>query len=102
MFERPRSGEKAVLVHVDIGVAPDPDEFREFQELVVSAGARPVAMLTGSRKTADPRLYVGRGKAEEIRSAVVDGMLPFIISSSRRHLADCTTVVSAHKASIAA
>ena len=71
MFERPRSGEKAVLVHVDIGVAPDPDEFREFQELVVSAGARPVAMLTGSRKTADPRLYVGRGKAEEIRSAVV-------------------------------
>ena len=79
MFERPRSGERAVLVHVDIGVEPDADEFREFRELAVSAGARPAAMITGSRKTADPRLYIGRGKAEEIRSVVAEEKAELVI-----------------------
>ena len=79
MFERPRSGERAVLVHVDIGVAPDADEFREFRELAVSAGAHPVAMITGSRKTADPRLYIGRGKAEEIRFVVAEEKVELVI-----------------------
>ena len=70
MFERPKTGEKAVLVHVDIGVKPDPDELREFQELSVSAGAQPVATVMGSRQTPDPRFYIGRGKAEEVRQVI--------------------------------
>ncbi len=70
MFERPRTGEKAVLVHIDIGCRPDPDELSEFQELSASAGARPVAMVVGSRKVPDPRLYIGRGKAEEVKALV--------------------------------
>ena len=37
---------------------------REFRELAVSAGADPVAVLTGTRKTPDPRLFVGSGKAD--------------------------------------
>ena len=70
MFERPKTGEKAVLVHVDVGSRPDPDELSEFKELAGSAGASPVAVVMGSRKTPDPRFYVGRGKAEEVKAAV--------------------------------
>ncbi len=70
MFERPKVGERAVLVHVDVGVTSDPDELSEFQELVVSAGAMPVALIHGSRKAPDPRLYIGRGKAEEVQAVI--------------------------------
>ncbi|OOZ35748.1 ribosome rescue GTPase HflX [Solemya velesiana gill symbiont] len=70
MFERPKTGERAVLVHVDIGVKPDPDELEEFQELSASAGALPVALVMGSRKSPDPRLYIGRGKVEEVQEEI--------------------------------
>jgi GTP-binding protein HflX len=70
MFERPASGERAVLVHMDVGVKPDPEELIEFQELARSAGAEPVALVPGTRKTPDPRLFLGRGKMEEVRAII--------------------------------
>ncbi|MES9966251.1 MAG: ribosome rescue GTPase HflX, partial [Sedimenticola sp.] len=70
MFERPKTGERAVLVHVDIGIKPDPDELQEFQELSASAGALPVEMVMGSRKSPDPRLYIGRGKVDEVKEVI--------------------------------
>ena len=71
MFDRPKTGEKAVLVHIDIGMKADLDELAEFEELATSAGASPVAMIMGSRKQPDQRLYIGRGKAEEIRETIL-------------------------------
>ena len=71
MFERPKIGERTILVHVDIDGAPDTDELSEFEELAVSAGADPVEMITGSRKSADPRFYIGRGKVDEVRAAIL-------------------------------
>jgi GTP-binding protein HflX len=70
MFERPKTGEKAVLVHIDVGVKPDADELSEFQDLAVSAGAEPVAFIHGSRKAPDPRLYIGHGKADEVKELI--------------------------------
>ncbi len=70
MFERPKSGERAVLVHIDLGNGADPDELEEFTDLAVSAGAVPVELVGGSRQNPDPRLFVGRGKAEEIKHLV--------------------------------
>jgi len=70
MFERPKVGERAVLVHVEIGSTPDPDILEEFRELVVSAGAEPVSLISGSRKSADSRYYVGSGKAQEILDVI--------------------------------
>jgi GTP-binding protein HflX len=67
MFERPRSGERAVLVRLALGATPDPDDIREFTQLAESAGAQPVLTITGSRAKPDPRYFVGSGKAEEIR-----------------------------------
>ncbi len=66
-FERPDTGEKAILVHVDFQDENVREELGEFRELVVSAGAEPVATVTGRRSTPDPRFFVGGGKAEEIR-----------------------------------
>jgi GTPase len=67
MFERPKSGERAVLVRLGLGAPLDPEDIGEFTQLAVSAGAIPVATLTGRRDRPDPRYFVGSGKAEEIR-----------------------------------
>ncbi|MCP3869463.1 MAG: GTPase HflX [Gammaproteobacteria bacterium] len=79
MFERPRTGEKAVLVHVDVGVQPDSDELSEFRELAASAGASPMALVTGRRESPDPRLFVGRGKAEEVGAAITHHQAELVI-----------------------
>ena len=67
MFERPRSGERAVLVRLGLGGPLDPEDLSEFTQLATSAGAIPVATITGRRERPDPRYFVGSGKAEEIR-----------------------------------
>jgi GTPase len=67
MFERPRTGERAVLVRLGLGGPLDPEDLNEFTELATSAGAIPVATITGRRERPDPRYFVGSGKAEEIR-----------------------------------
>ena len=66
MFERPRSGERAVLVRLGLGEPLRPEDLDEFRQLARSAGATPVATVTGRRERPDPRYFVGSGKAEEI------------------------------------
>ncbi len=65
-FERPNVGERAILVHLDFQVEDAREELDEFKELVVSAGADPVAIVQGSRRAPDPKYFIGGGKAEEI------------------------------------
>ena len=67
MFERPRTGERAVLVRLGVGAPVDPEDLEEFTQLALSAGARPVATVTGRRARPDPRYFLGSGKAEELR-----------------------------------
>ncbi|MDG2090861.1 MAG: GTPase HflX [Gammaproteobacteria bacterium] len=68
-FERPDSGEIAILVHLDIQSEAEGDA-REFEELAISAGACPIELITGSRQSVSPRFFVGTGKLEEILLAV--------------------------------
>jgi GTP-binding protein HflX len=67
VFERPASGERAVLVRLGIGAQVDPEDLQEFTQLAVSAGAQPVATITGRRDRPDPRFFMGSGKADEVR-----------------------------------
>jgi GTP-binding protein HflX len=67
LFERPRGGERALLVGVGIGQPVDPHDTVEFEALAASAGAVPVGLVTASRPRPDPKYFVGVGKAEEIR-----------------------------------
>ncbi|ART64065.1 ribosome rescue GTPase HflX [Kushneria marisflavi] len=66
-FERPDSGETAVLVHIDFQDSTEREDTSEFMELVRSAGAVPAALLTGSRRSPSPKLMIGEGKLEELR-----------------------------------
>lgn len=68
MFERPRTGERAVLVRLGLGAQVDPEDLQEFRQLASSAGAVPVATVTGRRDRPDPRYFMGSGKAEELRA----------------------------------
>ena len=69
MFERPRSGERALLVRIGLGAQVDPEDLEEFKQLAESAGAEPVATVTGRRERPESRYFVGSGKAEEIKAA---------------------------------
>lgn len=71
MFERPQSGERAVLVHIDFDNDQNKEDQREFVELVRSAGVEDVSLVAGTRRAPDPKFLVGSGKAEEIRAQVL-------------------------------
>ena len=71
MFERPQTGERAILVHVALRGPADPDELQEFTELARSAGAEVLELVSNQRKVPDSRLYIGSGKADEIRELIV-------------------------------
>lgn len=69
-FERPEGGENSVLVHIDLDSEREQEDPVEFEELALSSGAIPVCFIKGSRKTPDAGTFVGRGKLEEIATAV--------------------------------
>lgn len=64
---------RVVLVGVDLGPdAPFEASLDELAQLAESAGDQPVARLTARRKSPDPALFVGSGKAEEIKTVVTE------------------------------
>ncbi len=68
MFERPRSGERALLLHVDAGAGRE--GLAEFVQLAESAGAEVLDALAVTRQRLDPRLLVGQGKVAELAARV--------------------------------
>ena len=72
MFDRPASGERAVLVCVGLGHAPEPDRIEEFVALARSAGARVLEVVTATRKVAEPRFFLGTGKVAELGKRVAE------------------------------
>ncbi len=69
-FERPDVGERAILVHLKLNSESEPEDPREFEELVISAGGDPVEFMTGSRQSPHAKFFVGTGKLEEIGNLV--------------------------------
>ncbi|MGH8313433.1 MAG: ribosome rescue GTPase HflX, partial [Gammaproteobacteria bacterium] len=72
MFERPKSGERAVLVHLNLDPATGTELLQEFTELAKAAGAQVLATVTGNRRVPEPHFFIGEGKAEEVRARVRD------------------------------
>lgn len=66
MFERPATGERAVLVQLDLGQGAIEERLSELKLLTTSAGASVEAVVRGRRNAPDPALFAGRGKVEEI------------------------------------
>lgn len=65
-----RKGAAVVLVGVDFGLPHFDAELEELGLLAQTAGLDPVARLTCKRKAPDAALFVGSGKADEIRLLV--------------------------------
>jgi len=64
---KPDSIQRALIVYVDFKNCRVDGEYNEFCELVKSTGLEIVSTIKTTRLRADARLFIGVGKAEEIR-----------------------------------
>lgn len=71
MFDRPQGGTRAILVHLELSARDAQESLDEFCDLAASVDVEVTSIVTGRRKTPDPRYFVGSGKAEEIHEHVV-------------------------------
>jgi GTPase len=78
-FDRPESGELAVLVHLNLSHGQDAEDPREFEELVLSAGGDPVAFLTGSRIVPTAKFLISTGKLQELEQLVAEHKAELVI-----------------------
>jgi GTPase len=62
-----RDSAPAILVGVDLGLPHFDAELEELGELARTAGLTPVGRITAKRKAPDAALFVGKGKADEIK-----------------------------------
>ncbi len=105
MFERPVASNTALLVHIDTedarrqpsGASARADEpltphehgsrlearRQEFKELAVSAGLDVMEVITGKRRRPDSRLFVGKGKLDEIRQSIHDTGAELVLFGQR-------------------
>lgn len=79
LFERPAGGERAVLVHIDFPQEDAREDPVEFEMLVESAGALNCGLVRGSRSSPDARLFIGKGKVEELARVVEDQQAELVI-----------------------
>ncbi|MGQ0697905.1 MAG: ribosome rescue GTPase HflX [Panacagrimonas sp.] len=77
--ERPPTGQRAVLVHLEFPRSDFESDRREFEELARSAGAKIHSVIGGSRVKPDAGLFIGSGKADEIAAVVKAGELELAI-----------------------
>jgi GTP-binding protein HflX len=78
-FERPRGGERALLVHINFPHQPDQDDLSEFVELVRSADVDDVELIVGSRLQATAKTFIGKGKLEEIAAKVSELQIDVVL-----------------------
>jgi len=67
LFERPKIGEKAILIHSS---KIDESQSFEFTELAQSAGALITDSIFASGKRPNARFYLGKGKLDELRLCI--------------------------------
>jgi GTP-binding protein HflX len=70
LLDRPTSGERAVLVHIQFPGSDTEADVAELTELAISAGATPVDVLTASRRAPDARYFIGSGKANMLCESI--------------------------------
>lgn len=79
MSDRPGGGERVLLVHVNFPAGRMNENLAEFRELAISAGAEIIQVVTCARRAPESKYFVGSGKAEEIRDAVLTHKVDLVI-----------------------
>lgn len=72
MLERPGSGDRAILVGLDLGDPDHQESVAELKLLSASAGVTPLAMVGGRRDRPDPAYFAGSGKVMELERMAAD------------------------------
>jgi len=70
LLEHSHKADKVVLVYVSLTGSIEEEDFNEFKELAVSAGADIVGCITSIRNSPSAQYFVGSGKAVEIQQLV--------------------------------
>ncbi len=70
MLDRPRSGERSLLLNIGLSRPCLDDEIQEFRALAESAGAQVLDGIQTRRERPDPRTFIGKGKVEELAEQV--------------------------------
>ena len=68
-----------MLVHLNLSHGQEPEDPREFEELVLSAGGDPVAFITGKSVSPKAKFFIGTGKVQELQQAVADHEAQLVI-----------------------
>jgi GTP-binding protein HflX len=79
MFDRPGSGERAVIVQLDFGQKDLVEQLEEVRLLAESAGAEICAEVGGRRRGADPKTFAGKGKVQEIAATLAAASADLVI-----------------------
>lgn len=79
LSERPRLGERVVLVHVNFPSGKMEEDLDELVELSRSAGANIITQVSGTRRVPDAKYFVGSGKAEELKAIVLANKIDLAI-----------------------
>jgi len=81
LLDRPRSGERALLLHIGLNRPSFDDEIQEFRALAESAGALVVGEIQARRERPDPKYFVGSGKVDEIGALAKETQAELILVS---------------------
>lgn len=71
MLERAAGDRRAILVGIDFGQKGCAESIEELEQLTLSAGVTPLAIVRGRRERPDSSLFAGSGKVAEIREAIL-------------------------------
>ncbi len=70
MIEQQPPAETVVIVHVNLHERHQQEDLHECQQLAASAGLVSIDCLTTTRDIPDPKYFIGRGKADELKTIV--------------------------------
>lgn len=79
MLDRPDAGERAVIVHLDLGQEDLADQLEEIRLLAESAGAVLCGEIGGKRRRPDAASFVGKGKVQELAALLAAAEADLVI-----------------------
>lgn len=79
MSHRSRARERAILVHLRFSNQDGDSELEELRLLAESAGAEVCGVVRGNRQRPDAATYIGKGKTEEVRDAVLQAQADLVL-----------------------
>ncbi|MDE0926349.1 MAG: GTPase HflX [Methylophilaceae bacterium] len=73
MLDRPESTDAVILVSIDFNESDYEESLYELRQLVTTAGLNITGTLEGKRSVPDAKLFIGSGKADDLKSMLEAG-----------------------------